>query len=87
MDLTMNAPTLKELQLELQLWQERMNSCQNAAEALKAQGQLLQIQAAEAQKNIGRLQVAVKAATETNDASQETGAEVTGNTSQASATA
>ena len=71
------APTLNELRLELQLWQERMNSCQNAAEALKAQGQLLQIQAGEAQTNIARLKVAVKAMTETNDATKE-GAEATG---------
>ena len=63
--MTQSEPTTKrELELELQVWQERMNSCSNAAEAIKAQGQLLQLQAREAQQNIARLEAALKAANE-----------------------
>lgn len=71
----MSAPTKRELELELQVWQERKNTIQNGVAALNAQGQLLQIQSREAHDNIERLTNLLKADGDSNATDQTTPAE------------
>lgn len=50
------ATSKRELELELQLWRERLQSVQNSAQAVNLQAQLLQFQAQECKANVARLE-------------------------------
>lgn len=68
--------TKRELELELAVWQERTNATRNAAAAIQAQGQLLQMQDREARDNIARLTAELKAIEEQEGETKPTPAPV-----------
>lgn len=52
---------MNELELQLELWNARFESAQNAAAALNAQAQLLQLRTREVQENIARVKAEIAA--------------------------
>ena len=70
--------TQKELELELELWQERAQGVQTHANLLNAQAQLLGVKSKECQDNIARLQAQINGGGVTGTGSQTDGGGVTG---------